>query len=232
MKYIVSSINHYSGDKILWSIADLGGIVMYESHVDQTGTSFWKSSADWWKSQREADQRLAFWKLYGTRGWSKDLRWSRQLVKVEKNMMYYLNEYNVLSNSPMQALAKSSGKAIETTSLAMYGIFIECVRESLHFALAFSPIGDSIKKDTCVSFSCKLLHNWLVYIMARGCTAKGCRVLCQINGTSWKWRLILDIIHEYNLGWRRIKAEGKKVDTFGKEACRNGHDIQHKCCEC
>lgn len=46
----------------------------------------------------------------------------------------------------MQAVAKASGKVLETTPLAMYGMFIERVKESLHFALAFSPIGDSFKK--------------------------------------------------------------------------------------
>lgn len=46
----------------------------------------------------------------------------------------------------MQALAKATGRVIETTPLAMYGMFIERVRESLHVALAFSPIGDSFKK--------------------------------------------------------------------------------------
>lgn len=46
----------------------------------------------------------------------------------------------------MQAVAKASGKVLETTPLAMYGMFIDRVRESLHCALAFSPIGDSFKK--------------------------------------------------------------------------------------
>ena len=46
----------------------------------------------------------------------------------------------------MQAVAKASGKVIETTPLAMYGMFIDRVKESLHIALAFSPIGDSFKK--------------------------------------------------------------------------------------
>jgi dynein heavy chain len=47
----------------------------------------------------------------------------------------------------MQAVAKASGKIIESsTPLAMYGMFIDRVRESLHVALAFSPIGDSFKK--------------------------------------------------------------------------------------
>lgn len=46
----------------------------------------------------------------------------------------------------MQEVAKTTGKAVEMTTLAMYGMFIERVRESLHIALAFSPIGDSFKK--------------------------------------------------------------------------------------
>lgn len=46
----------------------------------------------------------------------------------------------------MQAVAKASGKVIESTPLAIYSMFIERVRESLHVAMAFSPIGDSFKK--------------------------------------------------------------------------------------
>lgn len=46
----------------------------------------------------------------------------------------------------MGAVAKAMGKNIDTSPLAMYGMFIERVRESLHIALAFSPIGDSFKK--------------------------------------------------------------------------------------
>lgn len=46
----------------------------------------------------------------------------------------------------MQAIAKTTGRVLETTPLAMYALFIDRVRESLHFALAFSPIGDSFKK--------------------------------------------------------------------------------------
>lgn len=46
----------------------------------------------------------------------------------------------------MQVVAKASGKVLETTPLAMYGMFIDRIKESLHFALAFPPIGDSFKK--------------------------------------------------------------------------------------
>ncbi|CRK99186.1 CLUMA_CG012500, isoform A [Clunio marinus] len=45
----------------------------------------------------------------------------------------------------MQVIAKASGKVLETTPLAMYGMFIDRVKESLHIALTFSPIGDSFK---------------------------------------------------------------------------------------
>jgi dynein heavy chain, axonemal len=46
----------------------------------------------------------------------------------------------------MQSVAKALGKTVEMTPLGMYGMFIERVRESLHIALAFSPISDSFKK--------------------------------------------------------------------------------------
>lgn len=46
----------------------------------------------------------------------------------------------------MQSVAKQMDKKIDTTPLALYGFFIERVRDCLHLALAFSPIGDSFKK--------------------------------------------------------------------------------------
>lgn len=46
----------------------------------------------------------------------------------------------------MQQVAKTTGRVVDATPLALYGMFIERVRESLHIALAFSPIGDSFKR--------------------------------------------------------------------------------------
>ena len=45
----------------------------------------------------------------------------------------------------MQTVAKAESKQIDVTPLSLYSFFIERVRESLHIALAFSPIGDSFK---------------------------------------------------------------------------------------
>lgn len=59
------------------------------------------------------------------------------------NLFQAEEKTNILEK--MQAVAKASGKVLETTPLAMYGMFIDRVKDSLHFALAFSPIGDSFK---------------------------------------------------------------------------------------
>lgn len=45
----------------------------------------------------------------------------------------------------MQTAAKQADRQIDTTPLALYGYFIERVRECLRIALAFSPIGDAFK---------------------------------------------------------------------------------------
>lgn len=58
----------------------------------------------------------------------------------------FQNEEKATILEAMQQVAKASGRLSETTPLALYGMFIERVRESLHIALAFSPIGDSFKR--------------------------------------------------------------------------------------
>lgn len=49
-------------------------------------------------------------------------------------------------NEQMQNAAKAEDKPIESTPVALYNFFIERVREHLHIALAFSPIGDVFKQ--------------------------------------------------------------------------------------
>ncbi|XP_058823709.1 dynein axonemal heavy chain 3 [Topomyia yanbarensis] len=46
----------------------------------------------------------------------------------------------------MQTIARQTNKPIDSTALSLYNFFVERVRENLHIALAFSPIGDSFKK--------------------------------------------------------------------------------------
>ncbi|XP_053695545.1 dynein axonemal heavy chain 3 [Sabethes cyaneus] len=46
----------------------------------------------------------------------------------------------------MQLIARQTNKPIDSTALSLYNFFVERVRENLHIALAFSPIGDSFKK--------------------------------------------------------------------------------------
>ncbi|CAG9584340.1 unnamed protein product [Danaus chrysippus] len=45
----------------------------------------------------------------------------------------------------MQAVVRESGKKIETTPLAMFGLYVERVKASLRIVLALSPIGDSFR---------------------------------------------------------------------------------------
>ncbi|XP_030068202.1 dynein axonemal heavy chain 3 [Microcaecilia unicolor] len=45
----------------------------------------------------------------------------------------------------MQAAARTEGKKIEATPLAMYNFFIERVKANLHIVLAMSPIGDAFR---------------------------------------------------------------------------------------
>ncbi|XP_025062794.1 dynein heavy chain 3, axonemal [Alligator sinensis] len=45
----------------------------------------------------------------------------------------------------MQAAARTEGKRIEATPLAMYNFFIEKVKKNLHIVLAMSPIGDAFR---------------------------------------------------------------------------------------
>ncbi|XP_055637886.1 dynein axonemal heavy chain 3 isoform X3 [Toxorhynchites rutilus septentrionalis] len=46
----------------------------------------------------------------------------------------------------MQTIVRQTNKPIDSTALSLYNFFVERVRENLHIALAFSPIGDSFKK--------------------------------------------------------------------------------------
>ncbi|XP_055607362.1 dynein axonemal heavy chain 3 isoform X2 [Uranotaenia lowii] len=46
----------------------------------------------------------------------------------------------------MQTIVRQTSKPIDSTALSLYNFFSERVRENLHIALAFSPIGDSFKK--------------------------------------------------------------------------------------
>uniref|UniRef100_A0A182XBB4 AAA+ ATPase domain-containing protein n=1 Tax=Anopheles quadriannulatus TaxID=34691 RepID=A0A182XBB4_ANOQN len=46
----------------------------------------------------------------------------------------------------MQIIVQATNKPIDLTALSLYTFFVERVRENLHIALAFSPIGDSFKK--------------------------------------------------------------------------------------
>ncbi|XP_035775701.1 dynein heavy chain 3, axonemal-like [Anopheles albimanus] len=46
----------------------------------------------------------------------------------------------------MQSIVQATNKPIDLTALSLYNFFVERVRENLHIALAFSPIGDSFKK--------------------------------------------------------------------------------------
>ncbi|XP_077305116.1 dynein axonemal heavy chain 3 [Lithobates pipiens] len=45
----------------------------------------------------------------------------------------------------MQSIARTEGKKIEATPLAMYNFFIERVKANLHIVLAMSPIGDAFR---------------------------------------------------------------------------------------
>uniref|UniRef100_A0A5S6LE06 Protein MCM10 homolog n=1 Tax=Xenopus tropicalis TaxID=8364 RepID=A0A5S6LE06_XENTR len=45
----------------------------------------------------------------------------------------------------MQAIARTEGRKIEATPLAMYNFFIEKVKANLHMVLAMSPIGDAFR---------------------------------------------------------------------------------------
>ncbi|KAM8960487.1 dynein axonemal heavy chain 3 [Pelodytes ibericus] len=45
----------------------------------------------------------------------------------------------------MQSIARTEGRKIEATPMAMYNFFIERVRASLHLVLAMSPIGDAFR---------------------------------------------------------------------------------------
>ncbi|XP_050297987.1 dynein axonemal heavy chain 3 [Anthonomus grandis grandis] len=45
----------------------------------------------------------------------------------------------------MQTAARESGKKVESTPLALYNFFIERIRQNLHVALCFSPIGDAFR---------------------------------------------------------------------------------------
>ncbi|XP_073447160.1 dynein axonemal heavy chain 3 isoform X2 [Aquarana catesbeiana] len=45
----------------------------------------------------------------------------------------------------MQSIARTEGKKIEATPLAMYNFFIERVKTNLHIVLAMSPIGDAFR---------------------------------------------------------------------------------------
>ena len=45
----------------------------------------------------------------------------------------------------MQMIARTTGRKVEATPLAMYNFFIERVRENLHVVLAMSPIGDAFR---------------------------------------------------------------------------------------
>ena len=45
----------------------------------------------------------------------------------------------------MQTVARTEGKKIDATPLAMYNYFIERVRQNLHIILAMSPIGDAFR---------------------------------------------------------------------------------------
>ncbi|XP_037908989.1 dynein heavy chain 3, axonemal [Hermetia illucens] len=59
--------------------------------------------------------------------------------------LYQSDEKGVILDA-MQTISKQQDKRIDPSPMAMYAFFIERVREQLHMALAFSPIGDSFKE--------------------------------------------------------------------------------------
>ena len=54
------------------------------------------------------------------------------------------------------AAARAMGKKVDPNPLALYGYFIERVKENLHVILAFSPIGDALRNRLRLVFKLKI----------------------------------------------------------------------------
>ncbi|XP_037929335.1 dynein heavy chain 3, axonemal-like, partial [Teleopsis dalmanni] len=60
------------------------------------------------------------------------------------NLYQLEDKASIMEN--MQTISKQQGKVIDTAPSEVYAYFIERIREQLHVALAFSPIGESFKE--------------------------------------------------------------------------------------